>query len=171
VKHARPPANSGSDLSTGAIHGNTDCYLQFCAPRLPQGRLAAAFPRPHVSCRSATSVTFAIIGAMLSVTIRCIICMSCIGSFSATLGAACSGPNGPSLSPSSGGALAPRCATMLRSGCISKMTTVPTNRTNARAEEAGYTNRGTNAPVSRPLSSNLRKEPAPSAAPLLLYTT
>ena len=34
---------------------------------------------------------------------------------------------------------------MLRSGCISRMATVPTNRTNARAEETVYTNRGTNA--------------------------
>ena len=98
------------------------------------------------------------------------ICMSCIGSFSTALGAAGSGPNGPSLSPSSVGALAPRRATMLRSGCISKMATVPTNRTNARAEETVYPNGGTNAHVSCPLPSNLRKEPATRAAPLLLYS-
>ena len=40
-----------SDLFTGTIHGNTDCYLQFCAPRLPQGAVsgrvsAAARVRP-----------------------------------------------------------------------------------------------------------------------------
>ena len=40
---------------------------------------------------------------------------------------------------------------VLRSGCISRMATVPTNRTNARAEETVYTNGGTNAHVSRPL--------------------
>ena len=96
--------------------------------------------------------------------------MSCIWSFSTALGAACSGPNGPSLSPSSGGALAPRCATMLWSGCISRMAPVPTNHTNARAEETVYTNKGTNVHVSRPLPSNLRKEPATGAAPLLLYS-
>ena len=62
-----------------------------------------------------------------------------------------------------------RC-TVLRSGCISKMATVPTNRTNARAEETVYPNGGTNAHVSCPLPSNLRKEPATSAAPLLLYS-
>jgi hypothetical protein len=28
-------SESESDLFTGTIHGNTDCYLQFCAPRLP----------------------------------------------------------------------------------------------------------------------------------------
>eukprot|EP01046_Picozoa_sp_COSAG06_P094647 COSAG06_NODE_40787_length_398_cov_1.334448_1_plen_89_part_01 len=28
---------SESDLFTGTIHDNTDCYLQFCAPRSPQG--------------------------------------------------------------------------------------------------------------------------------------
>ena len=32
-------------------------------------------------------------------------------------------------------------AALLRSGCISKMTTVPTNRTNARAEETVYSKR------------------------------
>ena len=42
---------SESDLFTGTIHGNTDCYLQFCAPRLPQGAVsgrvsAAARVRP-----------------------------------------------------------------------------------------------------------------------------
>ena len=40
-----------SDLFTGTIHGNTDCYLQFCALRLPQGAVsgrvsAAARVRP-----------------------------------------------------------------------------------------------------------------------------
>ena len=59
---------------------------------------------------------------------------------------------------------------VLRSGCISKMATVPTNRTNARAEETVYPNGGTNAHVSCPLPSNLRKEPATRAAPLLLYS-
>ena len=42
---------SESDLFTGTIHGNADCYLQFCAPRLPQGAVsgrvsAAARVRP-----------------------------------------------------------------------------------------------------------------------------
>ena len=32
---------------TGTTHGNTDCYLQFCAPPLPPP------PRPHVSGRLA----------------------------------------------------------------------------------------------------------------------
>eukprot|EP01046_Picozoa_sp_COSAG06_P074347 COSAG06_NODE_22696_length_715_cov_1.634740_1_plen_163_part_10 len=98
--------------------------------------------RSNASCLSATSLTFAIIGAMLSVTICYIIFMSCSCSFSTSLVAVCSGPNGPSLFPSFGGALAPRRATMLRSGCISRMATVPTNRTNARTEETVYTNRG-----------------------------
>jgi hypothetical protein len=31
---------SESDLFTGTIHGNTDCYLQFCAPRLPHGAVS-----------------------------------------------------------------------------------------------------------------------------------
>jgi len=36
---------------TGTVHGTTDCYLQFCAPRLPQGAVsgrvsAAARVRP-----------------------------------------------------------------------------------------------------------------------------
>jgi hypothetical protein len=44
-------SESESDLFTGTIHGNTDCYLQFCAPRLPQGAVsgrvfAAARDRP-----------------------------------------------------------------------------------------------------------------------------
>ena len=44
-------SESESDLFTGTIHGNTDCYLQFCAPRLPQGAVsgrvsAAARVRP-----------------------------------------------------------------------------------------------------------------------------
>ena len=50
------------------------------------------------------------------------------------------------------------------------MATVPTNRTNARAEETVYPNGGTNAHVSCPLPANLRKEPAANAAPLLLYS-
>eukprot|EP01046_Picozoa_sp_COSAG06_P011154 COSAG06_NODE_629_length_13646_cov_13.351222_1_plen_84_part_10 len=33
-------SESESDLFTGTIHGNTDCYLQFCAPRLPQGAVS-----------------------------------------------------------------------------------------------------------------------------------
>ena len=46
------------DLCTGTIHGNTDCYLQFCAPRLPQGavsgRVSAAAPvRPACAGLSA----------------------------------------------------------------------------------------------------------------------
>jgi len=40
-----------NQLFTGTIHGNTDCYLQFRAPRLPQGAVsgrvsAAARVRP-----------------------------------------------------------------------------------------------------------------------------
>ena len=49
--HAQRASTSESDLFTGTIHGNTDCYLQFCAPRLPQGAVsgrvsAAARVRP-----------------------------------------------------------------------------------------------------------------------------
>jgi hypothetical protein len=44
-------SESESDLFTRTIHGNTDCYLQFCAARLPQGAVsgrvsAAARVRP-----------------------------------------------------------------------------------------------------------------------------
>ena len=60
---------SESDLFTGTIHGNTDCYLQFCAPRLPQGAVsgrvsAAARVRPacveghrQSYCRTSTRST------------------------------------------------------------------------------------------------------------------
>jgi hypothetical protein len=48
-------AESESDLFTGTIHSNTDRYLQFCAPRLPQG-VVSGRPRlapghSHLSAR------------------------------------------------------------------------------------------------------------------------
>jgi hypothetical protein len=60
---------------------------------------------------------------------------------------------------------------MLRSDCISRMSTVPTNLTNARAEEAIYTNRGTNAHTSRPFTLKPTKGAATNAAPLPLYSS
>ena len=63
-------SESESDLFTGTIHGNTDCYLQFCAPRLPQGAVSG---RVSAAARVRPACAGLSLGRLAPVTLTCLL--------------------------------------------------------------------------------------------------
>ena len=66
------------DLFTGTINGNTDCYLQFCAPRLPQGAVSG---RVSAAARVRPACADLSLGRLALVTPTCLLVATSIGEY------------------------------------------------------------------------------------------